>query len=65
MTPTMAIEDKDFIMRQVKELAKSLGKMLSRNSLKELINLEVKDGELLSDEELDEILKEVDDGDEK
>ncbi len=58
MTPTMAIEDKDFIMRQVKELAKSLGKMLSRNSLKELINLEVKDGELLSDEELDEILKE-------
>lgn len=52
----MAIEDKDFIIRQVKQFARGLGMMLSKNSLRELINYEQSETNALSDEELESII---------
>lgn len=52
----MAIEDKDFILRQVKQLARGLGMMLSKNTLKELINYEQSEAASLSDEEIEAII---------
>lgn len=52
----MAVEDKDFILRQVKQLAQGLGMMLSKNTLKELINYEQSETAALSDEEIEAII---------
>jgi hypothetical protein len=52
----MAVEDKDFILRQVKQLARGLGMMLSKNTLKELINYEQSEAASLSDEEIEAII---------
>lgn len=56
----MSYEEKDWIMRQIKQLAVGLGKMLGRDSLKEMINLELSASEKLTDEEIDTILLLVD-----
>lgn len=52
----MALEDKDFILRQVKTLAKGLGMLLSKESLKELINYQASEEESLSDEVIQQII---------
>ncbi|EGO7946532.1 hypothetical protein FEW58_000680 [Enterococcus faecalis] len=52
----MAVEDKDFILRQVKQLARGLGMMLSKNTLKELINYEQSEAASLSDKEIEAII---------
>lgn len=52
----MAIEDKDFILRQVKQLAQGLGMMLSKNTLKELVNYEQSEAASLSDEDIEAII---------
>ncbi|MGX7175306.1 hypothetical protein ACWOC3_03260 [Enterococcus saigonensis] len=52
----MAVEDKDFILRQVKQLAQGLGMMLSKNTLKELINYEQSETASLRDEEIEAII---------
>lgn len=52
----MSYEEKDWIMRQIKQIAVGLGKMLGRDSLKEMINLELSASEKLTDEEIDTIL---------
>lgn len=52
----MSYEEKDWIMRQVKLVAISLGKILGKDSLKEMINFELSDSEKLSDEEIEQIL---------
>lgn len=52
----MSYEEKDWIMRQIKQLAVGLGKMLGKDSLKEMINLELSASEKLTDEEIDTIL---------
>ena len=48
----MSYEEKDWIMRQIKQLAVGLGKMLGRDSLKEMINLELSASEKHTDEEI-------------
>ncbi|MFI3804101.1 hypothetical protein [Vagococcus fluvialis] len=52
----MSYEEKDWILRQIKQIAKGLGQMLGRESIKEIVNLEMSESEQLSDEELDDIL---------
>lgn len=52
----MALEDKDFIIRQIKTLAKGLGMLLSKDSLKEFINYEQSQQESLSDTEIEQII---------
>lgn len=52
----MMEEEKDFIMRQIKQIAKNLGSFLSKESLREFINYDQSSEESLSDEELDQIL---------
>ena len=52
----MGIEDKDFIIRQVKQLARGLGMLLSKDSLKEFIHYEQSEADLLGDDELDAII---------
>ncbi|WP_251426118.1 hypothetical protein, partial [Staphylococcus aureus] len=49
-------EEKDWILRQIKQIAKGLGQMLGRESIKEIVNLEMSESEQLSDEELDDSL---------
>lgn len=51
----MSYEEKDWILRQIKQIAKGLGQMLGRESVKEIINLEMSESEKLTDEELDDI----------
>lgn len=48
--------EKDFIMRQIKQIAKNFGSLLSRESLKEFLHYEQMGEESLSDEEIDQIL---------
>ena len=52
----MSYEEKDWILRQIKQIAKGLGQMLGRESIKEIVNLEMSESEQLSDEELDDSL---------
>lgn len=56
----MALEDKDFILRQVKQLARGLGMMLSKNTLKELVNYEQSEADSLSDEDIETIILMID-----
>ncbi|MBP2966960.1 hypothetical protein J8385_20535, partial [Acinetobacter baumannii] len=49
-------EEKDWILRQIKQIAKGLGQMLGKESIKEIVNLELSKSEQLTDEELDDIL---------
>lgn len=49
-------EERDFIMRQIKQIAKNFGSFLSKESLKEFINYDQSSQESLSDDELDQIL---------
>lgn len=52
----MSFEEKDFILRQVKQIATSMGKLLSLASIKDLINYESSIDEILSDEEIECII---------
>ncbi|MEG0255069.1 MAG: hypothetical protein RR554_05145 [Vagococcus sp.] len=52
----MSYEEKDWIMRQIKQLAMGLGRILGKDSLKEMINLELSASEKLSDDEIEQIL---------
>lgn len=49
-------EEKDFIMRQVKQVAKNLGSFLSKESLKEFLHYDLSNQESLSDREIEQIL---------
>lgn len=51
----MAIEDKDFVMRQVKQMAKGIGKLLGKDALKEIIEMD-QEVSGLTEEEVDTIL---------
>lgn len=48
--------EKDFLMRQIKEMAKNLGSFLSKESIKEFIDYDRSSQESLSDKEIDQIL---------
>lgn len=52
---SMAIEDKDFVMRQVKQMAKGIGKLLGKDALKEIIEMD-QEVSGLTEEEVDTIL---------
>lgn len=52
----MGIEEKDFLLRQLRQLAEGLGAILGKESLKELIRYDQSTSEKLSDEEIDLIL---------
>lgn len=52
----MGLEDKDFILRQVQELAEGIGKFLGKESIKELINYDQSHEGALSDEDIEAIL---------
>ena len=52
----MGLEDKDFILRQVQELAEGIGKFLGKDSIKELINYDQSQEGALSDEDIEAIL---------
>lgn len=52
----MGLEDKDFILRQVQELAEGIGKFLGKESIKELINYDQSQEGALSDEDIEAIL---------
>lgn len=52
----MALEDKDFIMRQVKQLAEGMGEFLGLESIKELINYDQSEEDMLSDDEIETII---------
>lgn len=52
----MGLEDKDFILRQVQELAEGIGKFLGKDSIKELINYDQSQEGALSDEDIETIL---------
>lgn len=56
----MALEDKDFILRQIHQLAEGLGMMLSKNTLKELINYDQAESVKLSDDDIEGIILVVD-----
>lgn len=52
----MGLEDKDFVLRQVQELAEGIGKFLGKDSIKELINYDQSQEGALSDEDIETIL---------
>lgn len=52
----MSYEEKDWILRQIKQIATGLGRMLSRESVMEIVNLEASIADSLTNEELDDIL---------
>lgn len=52
----MSIEDQDFIIRQVQQLAKGLGKFLGLDAIKEILQLEQTEDGKLADEEIETIL---------
>lgn len=49
-------EEKDYLMRQIKQIAQSLGYFLSIGSIKDLINLGADSNEHLTDQEIETIL---------
>lgn len=56
----MALEDKDFIVRQVQQLAEGIGKFLGKESIKELIKYDQSQDGALTDDEIETILLVVD-----
>ncbi|MCI1902911.1 MAG: hypothetical protein LKJ03_02420 [Enterococcaceae bacterium] len=52
----MGVEDRDFIMRQIRQLAEGIGQFLDRKSVTEIIRQEQKESDLLNDEEIDNLL---------
>ena len=52
----MALEDQDFIMQQIKLLAKGIGALLDIQSLKELLKLEFAVDDDLNDQEIESII---------
>jgi len=52
----LSLEDKDFIVRQIKQIAEGLGQFLSLNSVKEMIQYDDTEEDVLSDEEIEAIL---------
>ena len=52
----MGLEDKDFIIRQVQQLAEGVGKFLGKESIKELINYDQTQDGALSDDDIESIL---------
>ncbi|GAA0353440.1 hypothetical protein GCM10008932_03120 [Alkalibacterium iburiense] len=52
----MSIEDQDFIMRQIKLLAKGIGALMDINSLKELLFMEFSVEDELSDHEVESLI---------
>ncbi len=53
-------EEKDWIMRQIKQLAEGLGAMLSKDSIKNILSFEQTDTQQISDEDLEKIIAIVD-----
>lgn len=53
-------EEKDWIMRQIKQVAKSLGNMLSKESIKEFLRFEQSDMQDISDEDIEKIISIID-----
>jgi len=53
-------EEKDWIMRQIKQVAEGLGAMLSKESIKEILNFEQTDTQKISDEDIEKIIILVD-----
>lgn len=56
----MSYEEKDWIMRQIKQIAIGLGRFLGKDSVKEMINMELSESEKISDEDLDDVLLLID-----
>lgn len=52
----MGLEDKDFIIRQVQQLAEGVGKFLGKESIKEFINYDQTQEDALSDDDIESIL---------
>ena len=52
----MSIEDQDFIMRQIKLLAKGIGALMDIESLKELLFMEFSVEDELSDHEVESLI---------
>lgn len=52
----MGLEDRDFIIRQVQQLAEGIGKFLGKESIKELINYDQTQEGALSDDDIESIL---------
>lgn len=48
--------EKDFLMRQIKEIAKGLANFLSKETIKEFIDYDLSSQESLSDEEIETII---------
>lgn len=53
-------EEKDWIMSQIKQIAKSLGNMLSKDSIKEILKFEQSDMQDISDEDIEKIISIID-----
>lgn len=47
----MPLEDEDFILRQVKQMAQGLGQFLSKEDVKEILQMEDEQGELKKKDE--------------
>lgn len=56
----MGFEERDFIIRQVQQLAEGIGKLLGKESVKELIQYDQSQGDALSDDDIETILLMVD-----
>lgn len=52
----MVLEDEDFIIRQVQQLAKGLGKFLGIDAIKDILQLDQDEEGQLSDEEIETIV---------
>lgn len=49
-------EERDFLMRQIHQFVKGIGRFLTRDSLKEFINEDLSAEATLTDQEIDQIL---------
>lgn len=49
--------ERDYLMRQIHQLAEGLGRLLTKESIKEFINYDLDDQEALSDKEIDDLLQ--------
>lgn len=52
----MSYEEKDWIMRQIKQIASGIGKFLGKSSVKEIVNLQLSESAGMTDQELDDVL---------
>lgn len=49
-------EEKDWLMRQIRRSAEGLGNLLTKNSIKEILMVDQKDKQAISDEEINVII---------